>query len=123
MQTLLRNQNAGRELMDYDLNIYIPEELDEQGRSYWDPASWHIHVYAVDGAGHYEADKSRPLSQQEIISLGLNHDEYFNDVDTWYGYDGFMKDYWSKMPDSLKLYLELFPKYKGDYNYKQDLPS
>lgn len=98
--------------IDYDLNIFIPEELDLNNESYWDPANWHIHVYRVDGNGHHEVSEARRLSQEEIISLGLNKDPYFKDeADTWYGYEGFMMDYWSKMPDSLKQYLESFPKY------------
>lgn len=109
---MLRNKNAGREKYDYDLNIFIPEELDEEGQSYWDPSNWHIHVYAVDGNTHYEMDEAFQLSSEDIIELGLNRDPYFKDeVDTWYGYEGFMKDYWSKMTDRIKEYLESFPKY------------
>jgi len=102
------------EKFDYDLNIFIPEEIDQNDKSYWDPANWFIHVYKVEGGAHDYADEARRLTQEEIISLGLNHDEYFTDVDSWYGYDGFLKDYWTKMPDSLKLYLESFPKYKEE---------
>lgn len=100
--------------IDYDLNIYIPEEYDEvMGDSSWDPANWHIHVYDAGGNSHKEVDVPRKLTQEEIISLGLNKDPYFKDsTDTWYGYQGFMFDYWSKMPDSLKQYLEALPKYE-----------
>lgn len=97
--------------IDYDLNIFIPEELDENNKSHWDPANWHIHVYKVEGHGHQEVDRAKRLTQEEIISLGLNKDPYFTDVDSWYGYEGFLFDYWGKMPDSLKQYLESFPKY------------
>lgn len=97
--------------IDYDLNIFIPEELDRHDNSVWNPNKWHIHVYIVDGNGHKEADEAFPLSIEDIESLGLNSDPYFEDVDSWYGYEGFMKDYWPKMTDRVKSYLESFPKY------------
>lgn len=114
MESQLRNKNAGRTKYDYDLNIFIPEELDEDDQSYWDPSNWHIHVYSVEGNGHREVDEAFRLNSDDIIKLGLNRDEYFRDeVDVWYGYEGFMKDYWDKMTDRIKEYLESFPKYKA----------
>lgn len=114
MDTMVRNKNAGKTLLDYDLNIYIPEELDAGGESYWDPANWHIHVYTVDKYGHDMWDDPIRLTADEIVSLGLNQDPYFQDVDSWYGLDGFRLDYWSKMSDRLKMYFDALPKYVED---------
>lgn len=111
--TLLRNENAGKEKFDYDLNIYIPEELDENGESFWDPTQWSIQVYDVSNGSHDQIDEPFRLDSDDIYTLGLNRDPYFKDeVDVWYGYEGFLSDYWNKMTDKLKYYLESFPKYK-----------
>lgn len=110
-----RNKNAHKHLIDYDLNIYMPEELDEGGESYWDPASWRIHVYVANRYGHEEFDEPIRLTADEIVSLGFNRDEYFiNEVDVWYGLDGFRYEYWSKMSDRLKKYFDELPKYAED---------
>lgn len=116
METLeRRNKNYNKTLIDYDLNIYMPEELDEAGESYWDPASWRIHVYVTDNHGHEEWDEPIVLTAEEIISLGFNRDEYFiNEVDVWYGLDGFRFEYWDKMSDRLKMYFDRLPKYYED---------
>jgi hypothetical protein len=90
----------------------MQEAEDPFGNYYYDPTSWMIHVYAVDGHGHYEVAEPHPLSIEEIRALGLNNDDYFNDGDVWYGMAGYLKDYWTVMPDSIKMYLEGFPKYK-----------
>lgn len=112
MPQLLRNKNAGRTAYDYDLNIFMQEVEDHEGNWYYDPTSWMMHVYSVDGNGHHEVDVPRALTVEEIRSLGLNNDSYFSDGDSWYGMQGYLKDYWKVIPDSLKEYLEGFPKYK-----------
>lgn len=112
----MRNKNADKELIDWDLNIYIPEEYDEQADDYYfDPASWKIHVYAYKDGNHNEWDEPFALTAEEIAGLGLNRDSYFKDeVDTWYGLQGFKLDYWSKMSDRLKMYFDTLPKYWED---------
>lgn len=113
MQTELRNKNAGRTLMDYDLNIYMQEEQDPKTEEYYyDPTSWSIHVYSYEGSGHEELAEPRRLTVEEIRALGLNNDSYFEGGDCWYGMSGYLSDYWNVMPDSIKEYLESFPKYK-----------
>lgn len=110
-----RNKNANKTIIDWDLNIFIPEELDAGGESYWDPANWRIHVYHYTETGHLEWDEPLILTAEEIVSLGLNHDPYFGDeVDVWYGLAGFRLDYWSKMSDRLKMYFDGLPKYYED---------
>jgi hypothetical protein len=113
MQTSLRNKNAGKTEYDYDLNIFMRETEDPRtGEWYYDPTSWMIHVYTYEDHGHEEAGEARSLSAEEIRALGLNNDEYFDGGDHWYGMTGYLKDYWDVMPDSIKEYLESFPKYK-----------
>lgn len=114
-QTTYRNKNRDKTAIDWDLNIFIPEELDEGGESYWDPASWRIHVYIYKDGDHEEWDEPIVLTAEEIQSLGLNRDTYFaNEVDVWYGLEGFRFDYWDKMSDRLKKYFDTLPKYYED---------
>ena len=113
--TTYRNKNKNKRPIDYDLNIYMPEQLDAGGNSFYDPASWRIHVYKFEGAGHDEWDIPIHLTAEEIIDLGLNQDSYFKDeADVWYGLDGFRIDYWDKMSDRLKMYFDRLPKYYED---------
>jgi len=111
-----RNKNAGKELIDWDLNIFMPEQWDEEADdSFYDPASWKIHVYAHKDGAQDEWDDPIELTAEEIVSLGLNRDSYFRDeVDVWYGLDGFRTEYWSKMSDRLKEYFDRLPKYWED---------
>jgi len=110
-----RNKNAGKTLIDWDLNIFMPEEWDvEKDDSYYDPASWKIQVYAYRDGDHNEWDDAIALTAEEIQSIGFNRDEYFSDADSWYGLDGFKKDYWSKLSDRLKEYFDKLPKYWED---------
>jgi hypothetical protein len=109
---LTRSKNAGRTLIDYDLNIFMQEVEDHNGEWYYDPTSWMIHVYEYVPGQHVEVDVARPLTPEEIRSLGINNDSYFDGGDAWYGMAGYLHDYWTQIPDSLKMYLESFPKYK-----------
>lgn len=111
-----RNKNADKELIEYDLNIFMPEEYDEdKGDSYFDPASWKIHVYIHKDGDQNEWDDAIALTADEIQSLGFNRDEYFRDeVDLWYGLDEFRLNYWNKMSDRLKEYFDKLPKYWED---------
>lgn len=110
----MRNKNAGREAIDYDLNIFCPEQWDEVDQdSYYDPTSWYIHVYKyVTPSGHQEVGEPFKLSQREIEDLCLGKEgTYFDDYDSWYGMDGFLKDYWDCLSDRIKQFLEGHPKY------------
>jgi hypothetical protein len=113
-----RNKNAEKTLIDWDLNIFMPEEWDEEkDDSYFDPANWKIHVYAYRDGDHNEWDDPIDLTAEEIQSIGFNRDEYFKDeADLWYGLEGFRKDYWSKLSDRLKEYFDRLPKYWEDLN-------
>lgn len=111
-----RNKNAGKELIDYDLNIFMPEEYDAEADDYFfDPACWKIHVYVYKNGNHDEWDDPVVLTAEEIKSIGFNRDSYFKDeTDVWYGLDGFRTEYWSKLSDRLKMYFDALPKYWED---------
>lgn len=115
-QTMYRNKNRDKHLIDWDLNIYMPEEYDEYSHEYYhDATNWRIHVYIVNDYGHEEWDEPLELTAEEIRALGLNRDSYFKDeVDVWYGLEGFRFDYWDKMSDRLKMYFDQLPKYVED---------
>jgi len=134
METLeRRNKNFNKTLIDWDLNIYMPEVWDEEADdSYYDPASWKIHVYAHRDGDQNEWDDPISLTAEEIQSIGFNRDEYFKDeVDVWYGLAGFRADYWSKLSERLQLYFDLLPKYWEDLgqsnkywkNVEQGIPN
>jgi hypothetical protein len=112
MLTSLRSKNTNRTEIDYDLNIFMDEIQDNMGDWYYDPTSWRIHVYEYTDHGHHEVAPSRQLTVEEIRALALNNDEYFSGGDAWYGMYGYIRHYWDVLPDSLKQYLESFPKYK-----------
>lgn len=122
LQTMYRNKNRNKTLIDWDLNIYMPEEFNPdaeypEDQYYFDPANWRIQVYHVTDMGHTHMEWDEPiyLTAEEIQSLGFNRDPYFKDeVDTWYGLDGFKLEYWSKMSDRLKMYFDQLPKYYED---------
>ena len=111
-----RNKNAGKTLIDWDLNIFMPEEYDEASDDYYyDPASWKIHVFAHHNGNQDEWDDPIALTAEEIKAIGFNRDSYFRDeVDVWYGLDGFRMEYWSKFSDRLKEYFDRLPKYWED---------
>lgn len=128
-----RNKNAGKTLIDWDLNIFMPEEYDADKDDYFfDPACWKIHVYAYKEGNHDEWDDPINLTAEEIKSLGLNRDSYFRDeTDVWYGLDGFRTEYWNKFSDRLKEYFDRLPKYWEDLhgtekywsNVEQGIPN
>jgi hypothetical protein len=113
--TISRNKNHGKELIDYDLNIFMPEEYDVDADDYYyDPASWKIHVYIHKDGDQNEWDDPIALTAEEIQSIGFNRDPYFSDPDSWYGLDDFRLDYWNKLSDRLKEYFDKLPKYWED---------
>lgn len=117
METVYRNKNRDKTLIDYDLNIFSPEQWNEHySESYYNPALWAIQVYECHSFSHHESDEPFFLNQEEIDMLGLNVKGTYWDgeVDTWYGMDGFKLDFWSKLSDRIKEYLEKFPKYYED---------
>lgn len=107
---------------DYDLNIFqmeyeVPDyslEDPSQGTvwEYHDP--WFIHLYEVEGNGHKELGEPIELTESEANNL-IKTDPYFdNEVDTWYGLDGFLKEKEHLLSDRLRKLFYGLPKYKEE---------
>lgn len=92
--------------IDYDLNIFreeveVPDEslVDPSEGTVWEYSDpWYLHIYAVNGAGHYEVSTPYELTEEEAKKLELGTG-YFSDDDSWYGLEGFLKDYEHQISD------------------------
>ena len=107
-----RNKNAGRTPYVYDLNIFKRELLNADG-NYEHAGPWYVHIYEYDGRTTEEVTEPIVLTDEESRVL-IENDPYFQDhePDLWYGLEGFMRDKWDLMSDSLKYVFETLPKYK-----------
>ena len=120
METMTRNQNKDKTKIDYDLNVFQQEFLSEDadtGEMEYDYAGpWYIHVYKYQAhGGHVEVSEPFALTDSEAGALCLGQEgTYFDYPDSWYGMDGFLKDYWDCLSDRVRQYLESFPKYEED---------
>lgn len=108
-----RNANADKTKFIYDLNIYQLEQVDADGEyRFFGP--WYIHVYEYTGQTTEEVTVPIQLTPEEQEFL-INNDPYFdNEVDTWYGLDGFIFEKWEVMSDRLRFIFEMLPKYKEE---------
>ena len=108
-----RNANADKTKFIYDLNIYQLEDLDADGEyRFFGP--WYIHVYEYTGQTTEEVSVPIELTPEEQEFL-IDNDPYFdNEVDTWYGLDGFIFEKWEVLSDRLKFIFEMLPKYKEE---------
>lgn len=111
--TLTRNKNKDKTKIDYDLNIYQLEQLDADGEHrFFGP--WYIHVYEVAENNIEEVTVPIELTPIEYYSL-IASDSYFDDeVDTWYGLEGFVFEKWDMLSDRLKMIFECLPKYREE---------
>ena len=110
LTTLTRNKNKDKTEIVYDLNIYQLEQLDADGE-YRHMGPWYIHVYEYDNGSIEEVTAPIEVTLEEYNSLIAN-DPYFDEVDVWYGLEGFLKDKWDLLDDRLKMVFECLPKYK-----------
>ena len=110
LTTLTRNKNKDKTEIVYDLNIYQLEQLDADGE-YRHMGPWYIHVYEYDNGNIEEVTAPIEVTLEEYNSLIAN-DPYFDEVDVWYGLEGFLKDKWDLLDDRLKMVFECLPKYK-----------
>ena len=111
LTTQTRSKNKDKTEIVYDLNIYQLEQLDVDGE-YRHMGPWYIHVYEYDNGSIEEASAPIEVTVDEYNSLIAN-DSYFEDeVDVWYGLEGFVKDKWHLLDDRLKMVFECLPKYK-----------
>jgi hypothetical protein len=109
---MTRNKNASREKHVYDLNIYQLEQVNADGEyEYMGP--WYIHIYDYYEQDITEVSAPIELTPQETEALIAN-DSYYDELDVWYGLDGFMLEKWDAMSDRLKMIFETLPKYRDD---------
>ena len=108
-----RNKNKDKTEIIYDLNIYQLEELDADGE-YRHMGPWYIHVYEYDGNTTEEVTVPFELTPDEYNNLIANDPYFENEVDTWYGLQGFVFEKWDMLSDRLKMIFECLPKYKEE---------
>jgi hypothetical protein len=114
-ETLLRNKNANKTKIDYDLNVF-QEELEQADGNFEYAGPWYIQVYKytnADGPRELAEPFALISSEEDALCLG-QEGTYFDYQDSWYGLDGFLQDYWDCLSDRVKQYLESFPKYEED---------
>ncbi len=108
-----RNKNKDKTKIIYDLNIYQLEELDADGE-YRHLGPWYIHVYEYDGNTTEEVTVPFELTYEETSALICNDPYFLDEVDTWYGLEGFVFEKWDMLSDRLKMIFECLPKYKEE---------
>jgi hypothetical protein len=109
---------------DYDLNIF-QREYEVPDQSLADPSEgtvweyqepWYIHIYTFDNdrGGHEEHGEPIELTESEANNL-IKNDSYFDDeVDTWYGLNGFIAEKDNLLSDRLKSIFYGLPAYKEE---------
>lgn len=115
----MRNKNANKRFLEYDVNVYVREELDEEGNSYWNEDQWYLHVYNYNNGDPIEVSTPYLLTKEESFAMNfLERDDIDPGLDGWMSMDYLMKEYWDVMSDRIKEYLEGFPKYLEDVQLK-----
>lgn len=111
-----RNKNAGKTLIDYDVNVYVREDYDsDTGESTWNTDQWYLHVYDYNGGSHEEVSTPFLLTAEESFAMNfLEMDDIDEGLDGWMSMDYLLKEYREQMSDRIREYLEGFPKYKED---------
>lgn len=114
-QTTLSKRSRHKDLTPYvyDLNIF-QYELEQEDGTYEHSGPWYIHIYEYVDNTTEEVSAPIELTAEETASL-ISSDSYFDDeVDTWYGLEGFMFEKFNDMSDRLKAIFEGLPKYKEE---------
>jgi hypothetical protein len=109
----MRTNSADRTKFIYDLNIF-QQEIENSDGTFEHKGPWYIHIYEYDDRTTEEVSEPIELTAEETANL-ITNDAYFEDeVDVWYGLEGFMLDKWDAMTDRLKGIFERLPKYKEE---------
>jgi hypothetical protein len=108
-----RNKNADKTKFIYDLNIFQMEQLNGDGE-YEHMGPWYIHIYEYENSNIEEVGNPIELTQEEYANLIYNDPYFNNEVDVWYGLEGFVLDKWDSLSVRLKHAFECLPKYKED---------
>ena len=128
MLTELRNKNKHKTPIDWDLNVFCPEQW-YGGESSWDHDLWKINarIYMEDNpnATYIDTDYTITLLTKEAFAIGLKKFADWGldtDLDGWLdqSLDGmisveyFKQLYWDKCSERVQEYLETLPRYLED---------
>lgn len=117
--TMYRNQNRDKTRIDYDVNVYVREEVGEHGDSYWNQDHWYLHVYDYNDGAHEEVSVPFLLTPAESFAMNfVGRNDVDGGLDCWMSMEYLMSNYWDVMSDRVKEYLEGFPKYYEDISAK-----
>ena len=122
-----RNKNKTKTPIDWDLNVYCPEQW-YGGDSFWDHDLWKINarIYMEDNPNttYIDTDYDITLLTKEAEAIGLKGfaEDDNDDYDDWLdkSLDGFIslyyfkQLYWDVCSDRVKEYLETLPRYLED---------
>ena len=127
MLTKVRNKNAHKTPIDWDLNVFCPEQW-YGGETSWDTDLWKINarIYTVGGEEKLiDTNYDITLLPKEAYAIGLKRFADWGidpDLDGWLdqSLDGFIslqyfkQLYWDKCSDRVKEYLDSLPLYIED---------
>lgn len=128
MTTMVRNKNKHKTKIDWDLNVYCPEQwYGPLEGTFWDTELWKINarIYSEDNV--VDTDYTITLLPKEAEALGLvQHakasEDHNNILDDWLdaGLDGFIdlyhfdKLYRDKCSNRVLEFLDTLPRYMED---------
>jgi hypothetical protein len=119
-----RNKNKGKTIIDWDLNVYCPEQW-YGGESFWDPKLWKINARIYNDGTAIDTEYTIQLTEKEAKKIGLvdfaRSDEN-GILDDWLdaGLDGFIdlyhfnEMYRSRLSDRVLEFLDTLPRYLED---------
>jgi len=122
-----RNKNKGKTIIDWDLNVYCPEQW-YGGESYWDHDLWKINARIYrDEDIPLDTDYTITLLEKEAKAIGLvdwanSSLDSDDSLDGWLdaGLDGFIdlyhfnELYRSRCTDRVLEFLDTLPRYLED---------
>lgn len=115
-ETLLRNKNAGKTRIDYDVNVYVLEDYNvDTNESFWNTDQWYLHVYDYNNGDPNEVSQSYLLTAEESFAMNFAETGHIDGgLDGWMSMDFLIENYRGQMSDRVLQYLESFPRYKED---------
>ena len=123
-----RNKNAHKTPIDWDLNVFCPEQW-YGGDAFWDHDLWRINarIYMEDNpnTNYIDTDYDITLLPKEAEAIGLKpfadqeEEPIFDDwldqsLDGFISLEYFKKLYWDNCSDRVKEYLDSLPLYLED---------
>jgi len=119
-----RNKNKGKTIIDWDLNVYCPEQW-YGGETFWDPKLWKINARIYNDGAVIDTEYTIQLTAKEAKKIGLvdfaRSDEN-GILDDWLdaGLDGFIdlyhfnELYRTRLSDRVLEFLDTLPRYLED---------